>query len=243
MDTSSEIKSKYFALVFTIGVHAILFILFLLVEFISPGQLLVSKVSAEPSDFIGFDLNKSYEEMSSPEIRSSSHPLSAKISQNKNDITSRVTDRDETDLNAKSHSDFQEKDLQNALIKLRKIKNVKGNKNDNAVDSEIKSIGTEIGKSVIPGNSSAKIDLYGRELIKRPEALTDSKEEGVVVVEIIVDENGNVIKATPGQRGSSITSTGLFEKAKQKAIQAKFNPSSEGIKEQRGTYTFIFSLQ
>jgi protein TonB len=86
-------------------------------------------------------------------------------------------------------------------------------------------------------------NLKGRLLIKKPEQMTDSQEEGVVVVEIIVDETGKVVKAVPGQRGSTTVSANLFAKARQAALSAKFNPSPEGIKEQRGTYTFKFVLE
>jgi outer membrane biosynthesis protein TonB len=64
-----------------------------------------------------------------------------------------------------------------------------------------------------------------------------------VVVEIIVDEKGNVIKATPGQRGSTTQSSKLYAKARGAAKEVKFSPSPDGTKEQRGTYTFVFTLE
>jgi TonB family protein len=95
-----------------------------------------------------------------------------------------------------------------------------------------------------PGtNGKGGYDLAGRMLLKKPDRMTDSEEEGIVVVEIIVDANGKVIKATPGQRGSTTTSSKLYGKARQAALQAKFNPSPDGISEQRGTYTFVFTLE
>lgn len=95
-----------------------------------------------------------------------------------------------------------------------------------------------------PGyNSKGGYDLKGRLLVKKPERMSDSEEEGIVVVEIIVDETGKVIKATPGQRGSTTTSSKLFAKARLAALAAKFNPSATGQKEQRGTYTFVFLLE
>ena len=103
--------------------------------------------------------------------------------------------------------------------------------------------GTGHGKGQAGGGGAGGYDLKGRSLIRRPARMTDSQEEGIVVVEIIVDENGSVTKATPGQRGSTTTSANLYAKARQAAYEARFNPSPEGIKEQRGTYTFVFTLE
>ncbi len=86
-------------------------------------------------------------------------------------------------------------------------------------------------------------DLKGRSLVRKPARMTDSEEEGIVVVEIIVDETGKVIKATPGQRGSTTTSSNLYAKARQAAYEARFNASAQGVKEQRGSYTFVFTLE
>jgi TonB family protein len=91
--------------------------------------------------------------------------------------------------------------------------------------------------------SGNNYELRGRKLMRKPDQMTDSQEEGTVVVEIVVDETGKVIKATPGQRGSTTTSSNLFAKARQAALSAKFNPSPEGIKEQRGSYSFVFVLE
>lgn len=243
METSSKIKSKHFALAFTIGIHAILFLFFLVIEFINPGQLIVSVASAEPINSMGLEISS----IQPPEVEKLSFgKLVVIASRNRTDIASRVTDPDEKGLTAKTTmlNEQPEKDLQNALAKLSTSKKFQGDKNAETAEGKIKSTGNDIGNKILPsGIPTAIIVLNGRELIKRPEALTDSKEEGIVVVEIIVDEIGNVIKATPGQRGSTTTSLSLFEKAKQRAIQAKFNSSAEGIKEQRGTYTFVFTLQ
>jgi TonB family protein len=102
--------------------------------------------------------------------------------------------------------------------------------------------GTGHGPGHDIGNGPGGPDLSGRTLERRPPPMTDSGEEGRVVVEIIVDETGRVIKATPGKRGSTTTSASLYAKARQAALQAKFNPK-EGVKEQRGTYTFVFTLE
>ena len=80
--------------------------------------------------------------------------------------------------------------------------------------------------------------------MNRPDRLTDATEEGVVVVEIIVSAEGKVIKATPGQKGSTTFSSKLFSKARQAALSATFSPRTDGSTDtQRGTYTFVFTLE
>lgn len=93
-----------------------------------------------------------------------------------------------------------------------------------------------------PGKGSG-YSLKGRSMVKRPDPVYDSQEEGKVVVAIVVDANGKVIKAEPGEPGSTTTSAILYAKARQAAFTAKFNPSPEGVPEQRGTITFVFVLQ
>jgi len=83
-------------------------------------------------------------------------------------------------------------------------------------------------------------DLKGRTLTKRPVVIDNSRETGKVVVQIIVDRNGRVLKAEPGQKGTTTSSSILWEKAKQGALDAKFTARTDGPDEQYGTMTFIF---
>lgn len=104
--------------------------------------------------------------------------------------------------------------------------------------------GTGHGDGRPGGNGgNGNYNLAGRRLLKSPEQMTDTQEEGIVVVEIIVNSEGKVIKATPGKRGSTTNSAHLLAKARQAAFSAKFDPSTSGVKEQRGTYTFVFLLE
>ena len=103
------------------------------------------------------------------------------------------------------------------------------------------SQGSGEGNGVGPGKGNGYV-LKGRKLLKRPELLDNSQEEGAVVVAITVDETGRVIEAIPGQRGSTTTSAYLFTLARQAAKTARFSPSTDGSKEQTGTYTFVFRL-
>tara|TARA_R110000868_G_scaffold265495_5_gene524334 strand:+ start:533 stop:1312 length:780 start_codon:yes stop_codon:yes gene_type:complete len=83
--------------------------------------------------------------------------------------------------------------------------------------------------------------LAGRSMKKSPNINDNSQEEGTVVVDIIVDKYGKVIRANAGARGSNTTSPILYKKASDAALQTRFsaNPDAD---QQKGTMTFIFIL-
>ena len=91
------------------------------------------------------------------------------------------------------------------------------------------------------GNGTS-FTLSGRNLISSPKITDQSQEEGRVVVEIIVDRYGNVIRAKAGARGSTTTSSTLYKKAKEAAMKTKFDANPNVAEEQKGTMTFIFIL-
>jgi hypothetical protein len=70
-----------------------------------------------------------------------------------------------------------------------------------------------------------------------------SQEEGKIVIDIIVDKNGNVVRATDGGRGSTLNNATLKRKCKEAALKAKFSSSPAGVEEQKGTITFNFILR
>ena len=82
----------------------------------------------------------------------------------------------------------------------------------------------------------------GRTLLSKPEKLTGSEDEGVVVVYIVVNEDGKVVQAVPGQRGSTTQNTALNEQAKRAAMMARFTPM-QGVGLQKGTYSFTFTME
>ncbi len=94
-----------------------------------------------------------------------------------------------------------------------------------------------------PGFGGGKIgvDLKGRAIIKPPKLPSDTKEEGKVVVEIVVDAEGNVTEANPNGRGTTTSSAILKAKAKQAAFATKFNVDGK-FEEQKGTITIVFSF-
>lgn len=97
------------------------------------------------------------------------------------------------------------------------------------------------------GGGDAKIgittNLEGRTAIYLPKPEYPSQKSGIVVVEVTVDSQGNVTKAIPGVKGSTIIDSELFKAAQSAAIKTKFNVRENSQADQIGKITYVFKLQ
>ncbi len=108
--------------------------------------------------------------------------------------------------------------------------------------------GTNMGTGGGPGGpgsgvGSPDFKLSGRQLIHRPNLVTNNPQQGQIVVGITVDQDGNVTEATPGVLGTTINDGALYKNVQDAAMKTKFNKSSNDTPEQYGTITFKFVLQ
>lgn len=127
-----------------------------------------------------------------------------------------------------------------------KFKHAKGAPGGNGNSGEAGNAGNPNGTTPGVGNGNGgpfHFFLQGRDLVRRPSIQNASQDQGKVVVSIIVDQGGKVIKATPGEKGSTTTSPYLYEKAKEAALATKFSTSPNGTPEQQGTITIVFVIQ
>jgi outer membrane biosynthesis protein TonB len=111
---------------------------------------------------------------------------------------------------------------------------VKGNKKGDA-NANGYSGNTESG-------SDGNYNLAGRKVLLKPKKQPDCQEEGIVVVEIMVDHTGKVIYANPGVQGSDNTAACLLKAAKEAALNTQWNAVSNARLKQRGTIIYKFSL-
>lgn len=88
-----------------------------------------------------------------------------------------------------------------------------------------------------------KYDLVGRKAGSLPIPKASFTEEGRVVVEIKVDQNGVVVSAKPGVKGSTTTNPQLMEIARKAAMSASFNTNNDAPDVQKGTITYNFYLR
>lgn len=85
--------------------------------------------------------------------------------------------------------------------------------------------------------------LSGRKALTKPSPNYNCNEEGVVVVQITVDKNGNVVDAKPGARGTTNSATCLTSQARIAAMNTKWSASPTGAEKQVGTIRYNFSLK
>ncbi len=91
-------------------------------------------------------------------------------------------------------------------------------------------------------SSGINYSLGGRGKVSFKKPNNPTQEDGTVVVDIVVDKYGKVIKATPGARGSTTTNPTLYKQAKEAALKAKFTKKLDALTDQKGTMTFVFIL-
>ncbi|MBP2831106.1 energy transducer TonB [Aquimarina sp. U1-2] len=84
--------------------------------------------------------------------------------------------------------------------------------------------------------------LGGRKALNKEKFVQDCNESGIVVVKIEVNQSGNVIKATPGVKGTTNSASCLTQPAKRAALATKFNSDANAPIKQVGTIIYQFKL-
>ncbi|NNE54854.1 MAG: energy transducer TonB [Flavobacteriales bacterium] len=95
------------------------------------------------------------------------------------------------------------------------------------------------GKGIFDGGGW---ELSGRGIIGYPTLNDAVTEEGIVVLNIYVDRNGNVIDTQRNYSLSNTSSDKLFKLAEKAAKTAKFNVKPNAPPKQKGVMTFKFEL-
>jgi len=91
---------------------------------------------------------------------------------------------------------------------------------------------------------SANAHVKGRNVVgSLPRPTYASQTEGTVVVQVKVDQYGNVTEAIPGAEGTTVTDKTLWNAARNAAMKAHFNMDAHAPAMQSGTITYIFKLK
>ncbi|PTS99662.1 hypothetical protein DBR27_13355 [Flavobacterium sp. HMWF030] len=106
-------------------------------------------------------------------------------------------------------------------------------------------IGTGSGYGAGSGGGSGGGSGYSlgtRKALSKPAPKYTCNEEGKVVVEITVDQNGKTLSATPGIKGTTNTARCLLDQAKIAAMNTKWDADSDAPAKQTGKIIYNFSL-
>lgn len=115
-----------------------------------------------------------------------------------------------------------------------------GTGNQGGIDGSTESK-NRTGKGL--GNEGISYSLSGRKHQSLPKPAYNSKADGIVVVDVIVDRNGKVTKATPGGIGSNTLDESLWSAAREAALAAQFDKNPDAPAFQKGSITYHFVLQ
>lgn len=115
-----------------------------------------------------------------------------------------------------------------------------GDGNQGKHDGDINSKNRE-GSST--GNNGTSFKLSGRSSKSLPSPPKIHETEGKVVVEVTVDQNGNVLKARAGVKGTTISNEALWKVAREAALKATFNVNKNAPAAQKGTITYFFGFE
>ncbi len=99
---------------------------------------------------------------------------------------------------------------------------------------------TQAGKT----EGSANAHVKGRNVVgSMPRPSYATQTEGIVVVQVKVDQYGNVKEAVPGAEGTTVTDKTLWNAARVAAMKTTFNMDANAPAMQAGTITYIFKLK
>lgn len=87
------------------------------------------------------------------------------------------------------------------------------------------------------------VNLGKRKTLSLPKPDYLKQKQGIVVVTVTVDKQGNVTKAIPGAKGTTTLDDDLHKAAVKAALTAKFDVNPNAPAYQTGTITYIFKYQ
>ncbi len=93
------------------------------------------------------------------------------------------------------------------------------------------------------GNGGIALSLVSRKFVNLPSIKDNGQKSGKVVVEIRVDQYGQVTSAKAGARGTTLSDADLWEKCETAALGSRFNTLSSAPELQIGTIVFNFKVK
>ncbi|OYU85568.1 MAG: hypothetical protein CFE24_01305 [Flavobacterium sp. BFFFF2] len=93
------------------------------------------------------------------------------------------------------------------------------------------------------GAGGGNYQLGNRKALRKPNPEYNCNEQGIVVVQIVVDQNGKVIEARPGARGTTTPAKCLWDQAQRAALETVWSSDKSAPNQQTGKIIYSFQLQ
>ena len=248
---SKEKKDKGIAVAGTIIVHALIVLVLFLMAFRTPLPL-------PGEEGVEVDLGMMNQGMGNIQPEKPAIPQAAQPQQQKNNSKEDIVTQNDEEAPAiekpKNTKPKQEKPAEQPKPTVNNRAIYRGSNNPQAGGSE--GITGQPGDQGNPnglagvrqyeGNggrgNGAGYDLGGRgaKSLHRPN--DDFSEEGIVVVEILVNPAGKVTRAEIKQKGTTIINSEMRQKAIQAALRSTFAADPNAPDEQKGTITYTFVI-
>lgn len=90
--------------------------------------------------------------------------------------------------------------------------------------------------------NGGNLNMDQRSFVSRPSVSDDNRQSGKIVVDIEVDKEGNVTKATAGGRGTTISDGVLLKKCEDAVKNSKLNSLDTAPDTQIGKVVFVFKV-
>lgn len=262
--TSSENKNKRNGIVGTILFHALLLLSFLFMG-------LTYKIPPPPEEgiSINFGFEEQGSDQIQPQDNSlESNPVIEEVIQESIEIEQEIITQEtiETEIievpkeikkEIPKEKEPEEKQEEVIIEKVEPVVNKKalytgtkkkekqsdGNKNktgnQGSVEGDINSNKYEGGGIGVDGEA---YQLLGRSVSYKAKPIYKVQLEGKVVVDITVDQLGNVINAIAGVKGSTTLNSQLLKRAKEAALKTKFSAKESAPSRQQGKIIYNFQL-
>ncbi|MDB5025488.1 MAG: energy transducer TonB [Mucilaginibacter sp.] len=92
------------------------------------------------------------------------------------------------------------------------------------------------------GSGNGGLRMPNRSFVNKPSVTDENRHTGKVVVDIRVDKNGNVVYASAGAAGTTITDPSLLQRCEDAVKNSKLNSSENAPDNQVGKVVFVFKV-
>jgi hypothetical protein len=238
------IHENLYGILGTIAFHMILVIIFLAIKISSTRNLIDSLIMIEfeeseiqqDPDYTPAERDIEFERYVADYLEDARSNIPVNVAERVDEqlSTDRYVDEVQDELDENRNEDW--------LKSQERLKDLLDSRSeDMVVENEEEQSSVEPGK--FEGKTNIFYSLENRYHLRLPVPVYKCEGEGVVEVQILVDQRGLVVQAQVPDLGSTMNDICLAESAKEAAMKTRFNSNFNAPLRQQGTITYYFQAQ